>query len=90
MTYPKNDTDFRKFTISKVIEQDGGWKIHSTDGVDSQYFHFQKEFIPKKGMRYRVYAFGGLCRGLYVGGRVIRPYISPTQQREKNREHVNT
>ncbi len=77
--------------MKKYIHEGTGeyWEIFSTDGLDGQSFAKHLcALLPKPGMKYRVYAFGGLCRGLYVGGRVIKKYRTPAQQREKNREQI--
>ncbi len=60
-------------------------EIFSQDGLDSQSFQrHQVDFRPRPGMKYRVYSWSGLCRGLYVAGRIVKPYKTRAQQREKN------
>lgn len=87
ITYPRNDTDFRDFTIKKVRDTGKSWEIFSTDGLDGQSIpKHQFALVPKPGMKYRVYAWEGFCRGLYVAGRVIKPYKTRAEQRAKNRE----
>lgn len=89
MAYPKDDTDFTDGTVT-FVQDKGGEMImvgHHMPNWGGGYrgcsMQPRPNFEIKEGMRIRIYAFQGLPeRGVYIAGRIVRPYRTKAQGRK--------
>lgn len=85
MTYPQNDDDFADGYVTFVRDKGGdmlevghciNWMGGTYNGMSLQ----PRNDCIKVGAHIRIYAFQGLPeRGVYIGGRVVRPYKTKQQ-----------
>ena len=93
MTYPKNDNDFVEGVVTFVVDEGRMLKVgHKVNWLHGPYegnsLQPKPDFEIKPGMRYRAYAFMSISRGVYIGGRVVRPYITKEQALENAKKDV--
>lgn len=76
MAYPKNDDRFIDFTVSQVFDEGENWRIRSNTVFDDYIVPKSIFLWIKLGTKCRVYHTADMCRGLYVAGRIVKPYRS--------------
>jgi hypothetical protein len=86
--YPLNDTDFEEYKITKVVDEDTHWGIHTTE---SSLLSFPKVegATPKEGSVLRTYpgGFGRQVRGVFVDGQKVY-YRTEEEEKERHKQWV--
>ncbi len=95
MGYPKNDPDYEDGFVT-FVKDDGHEKIivgyympnwGLPGGYRGSGLQSRPDFTIKVGMRIRIYNFQGVPqRGVYIAGRIILPYLTKEQGKEKIRK----